>query len=160
MPPITFDHQLVWNFLDRFGMYTPVTSVHRKWFPRGRKGKCFANARAYVRGMKGQMTYIEGLAGYRKHDGVLHGWNRLKADPVKHRFCDYFLDLTWPTSWQRFLPWYCGVEFDMDFAEMVMALQCKEAGWYNGRKPPADHGGFSVLTYEPLLLGRVAPYTF
>jgi hypothetical protein len=160
MPTIDFDHQLVWNFLDRFGKWYASTPMTRKMLHRGKPGKCFANARAFSNCDRENVRYIEGMAGNSK-TGTLHAWNVIKPGFVRWIKADVAVDCTWAVPLQMWHPFYCGVDFDLEFSKDIIVRQRRAMGWPDeGKSPDPKHGGFSVLTYEPLLLGKVAPYEF
>ena len=156
---IQYDRQLVWNFLDRFGKWYPITPMSRKLLKRGKPGRCFANARALSNCDPELIRYVEGLAGHK--GGTLHAWNVVKPGYCPWMKVEIAVDCTWPIPNQMFHPFYCGVEFEKDFARDIIVTQRRAMGWPDqGKNSDPNHNGFSVLTYEPLLLGQVEVFRF
>lgn len=150
------DYQLIWHFLDKYGEFHPVQYLSRKVISRGRPRKCFSNAYSFAN-QNPHVHYIEGMAGaaYERafrctEVGTLHAWVRIEPhgklfDLGGDRYCD----VTWSQYGLTQPTFHFGVEFDLGFVAMVQHMQVQEAAG----KPNA--GGFSVLTYLPLLLGEI-----
>jgi hypothetical protein len=110
-------------------------------------GRCFDNASDLSQSMTMlgyDYAYVEGVANFCPS---LHAW-------VHDRKTDAAIEVTWPEGEVAF---YFGVPFDADFARSV----------YNYQRENPEHVvpgfvryGCSVLTFRPLLMGKVEGYHF